>query len=424
MTLRKRVAIGLIHFALLVGVFYGFAGYLFYRRARPPSSAKQEAPMAGRARDLLQSAARHLERREVEQALVDYRRVLALDPAWVEAQLGLARGELATGREEIAAQEFERAIALDPANAAAKLDLARIYSHAPSTWPRAETRYREVLALRPADAQARLELARVQAWQGKAAEAIETYADPSVARRMELPDRRNLVFALIRAGRTSEAEPRARELLATHPNDWEMRLQLANLYGARRDWIRALPLYRSLVQERPGDPGVNLDYGLALVARREYAAALGPLARARNALPASQEAGLGYARALKGAPRGKDAAREFERLLPRIRNDAALRRELADLKLELRDFRSAAEHYRAAYSLGLRDARLEAGLGGALDGSGRPREALPHLEAAYARERNDRNAFALARVLHKLGRHDRALALLGTIHGSGRQRGG
>src|SRR5262245_36549581 len=133
MTLRRRVAAALVLFGAATAIFYGFAGYLFYRRVRPPAAAKRETP-DGRTRELLTSATRHLERHEVEQALVDYRRVLALDPAWTEAQLGLARGELAAGREEIAAREFERVAALDPASAAAKLGLARIYSHRAATW--------------------------------------------------------------------------------------------------------------------------------------------------------------------------------------------------------------------------------------------------------------------------------------------------
>jgi tetratricopeptide (TPR) repeat protein len=132
-------------------------------------------------------------------------------------------------------------------------------------------------------------------------------------------------------------------------------------------------------------------------------------------MPSSGEAGLAYARALRGVKDYKSAAREYERVLPTYRTDAAFVREYADLLLEKQDYRKAEGAYRDAYDLGLRDVRLLVSYAGALRGNGKPRAALPYLEEAYRREPTDRLAFELAKLMHEVGRTKEASQLLSRI---------
>ena len=194
-----------------------------------------------------------------------------------------------------------------------------------------------------------------------------------------------------------------------------MKLQLASLYAARQDWDAALPLYRALLQEKPNELSVNLTYGVGLLSAGDYRTALEPLARARNGLPSSGEAGLAYARALRGVKEYKSAAKEYERGLPAYRTDVGVVREYADLLLETRDYRKAESYYREAYAMGLRDVRLLVSLSGALRGNGKPRAALPYLEEAYRREPTDRLGFELAKLMHELGRTAEASQILSRI---------
>jgi predicted Zn-dependent protease len=406
----------LLFVASLAGSF-GVAGYLLVKSSRQPTG---QAAAAGDV-ELLASGERFLRSRQTEQALVVYRRVLTSNPRSLAAQLGLAHGELLAGRDDMAAQEFDRVLQLDPGNTTALRQLARIYSHRARTWPLAEARFREYLTLRPDDRDAQLQSGRVFFWQGKWRAAADVYSRPTLARLLDIQDKRDYVVALARSGQGREAEIVLKRFLAEGPQDYELKLQLASVYAARREWDTALPLYKALLQERPNEPSVNLTYGVGLLSSGDYRGALEPLGRARNAMPSSGEAGLAYGRALRGVKEYKSAAREYERVRPTYRTDPAFLREFADLLLEKQDYRKAEGAYRDAYDLGLRDVRLLVSYAGALRGNGKPRAALPYLEEAYRREPTDRLAFELARLMHEVGRTREASQLLSRIETSSTQ---
>jgi tetratricopeptide (TPR) repeat protein len=413
MDLQRRLKLLIMLFvAILLGSF-GVAGYLLVRSARQTTA---QAPVTSVSdAELLARAEQYLRKQQAEQALVLYRRVLTSTAGSLEAQLGLARGELMAGREDMAAQEYERALELDRGNTTALLQLARIYSHRAKTWGLAEARFREYLALAPDDADPQLQLARVLFWQGKWPDAAEGYSRPSLAKRLSIQDRRDYVVALNKSGQSQRAELVLKRFLADGPQDFELKLQLASLYAARQDWGTALPLYRALLQERPNALGVNLTYGVGLLAAGDPRTALEPLAKARNGMPSSREAGLAYARALRGVKEYKRADKEYERVLPAYRTDVSVVREYADLLLEKRDYRKAEAYYKEAYDMGFRDVRLLVSLSGALRGNGKPRAALPYLEEAYRREPTDRLGFELAKLMNELGRTTEASQLLNTI---------
>ncbi len=419
MSFRKILHSGIFLLAVVLIVSYAYAAYMLYVQVRPHSPAElkastvpsREVPVEA----LIKDADQKLQKHDVEQALVEYRKALSAEPKSLNAQLGLARGEYLAGREEVSAREFEKALSLAPKDDSALLQVARIYSHRSATWAQAESRYKAYLALKPDDAEAQLELARVSAWRGNSKEAIELFSRKPVAHLMNYSDSRAFVFGLIKSGRTDEALSVLKGVTESHPSDWEMQLQLADLYAKREDWPNALATYRQLMSRRPHDARIALDYGLALLANRNYKAALAPLAQALAADPSSREAALAHARALKGVGDLKAAAREFDRIVPGYTNNAAILREYGDLLMETRNYRKSEKYYRMAYDRGLRDERLLIGLAGAMRGRGRDKEALPYLEEAYRLHPSDRLAFELAQAYRKAGKYDRALALLNKI---------
>src|SRR5262249_37398516 len=273
-----------------------------------------------------------------------------LDPNSIDAQLGVARGELMAGREAVAAREYERVLLFDQNNEIALQRLARIYSHQRQTWNQSEDKYKEFLSLKPNDLSARLELARVLAWERKSRETVEMFSASDVQQQMNFQDHKDYAFALVQIGRSTEAEGLLKKLMAERPTDSDIELQLAAIYAARRDWDSAIPFYAALVHDAPNDPRLNLTYGLGLLATTKYKAALGPLEQARNAMPSSNEAALAYARALKGNGNLKKAAHEFGRAVS-TSQDAGLVREYADLLLEKHDYREAEKSYKKALGL-------------------------------------------------------------------------
>jgi tetratricopeptide (TPR) repeat protein len=183
-----------------------------------------------------------------------------------------------------------------------------------------------------------------------------------------------------------------------------------SLSGAGKN-KEALPYLEKLYQRDP-TPRVTLRYGLALLAAGHYLAALGPLEKARTAMPTSREVGLAYARAMKGTGDLKIAAEEYEKVLSQFEGDTAVVREYADALLEKKDYEKSARYYGIAYSLGLQDDRLLAGYADSLSGAGKNKEALPYLEELYRRNPTPRVTLRYGLDLLATGRYQAALSPL------------
>jgi Tfp pilus assembly protein PilF len=412
---RALFTVGLAVFSAVVSSSFAYGLYLLVRvpQAAPPRAPRSELRPAD-VEALLGRARAHLEKREVEQALLAYRRSLFARPS-LDAQIGLAEGEEMAGREAVAVDEFDRALRLDPLNATALLRLARIQSGKRPTWPAAEKHYRTYLTVRPDDAEGQLGLARLLAWQGRAAEALDLYGREAVQARLTTSDRRDYALALVTAGRQAEAEPLLESMVKSAPEDRDVALALAGIHASRGEWDAALPLYRALLDGKPDDAVVNLAYGQGLLGHGEHTRALEPLGRAARARPSDPEAALACARAARGAGQLGLADTQFDRAVALDFKNPSLAREYADLLMERRNYRKAEGLYRRARASGLRDDRLLLALGGALAANDKPNEAVTVLEEVYARQPSDRLAFELARLYRRLGRNDRALELLTRI---------
>jgi tetratricopeptide (TPR) repeat protein len=413
---RGLIAVAAFVFASVVSASFAYGVILLWRgpaRARE-GAAGRPAALPPDVVALLERSAARMKKGEVEQAILGYRRVLTLGPS-LDAQLGLADGEWRAGRQEEAVREYERVLRLDRRNAVALRRLAQAYAGARETWELAEARYREYLAEAPDDGEAWLGLARVLSWRGNGRGAVEIYARDDVQARMTADDRRNRAFALVQAGRAKEAEPLLGGIARANPSDVDVTLSLGGIHASSSDWERALPLYRAALERRPDDPRANLTYGQGLLAVRDHAAAVAPLEKAARGMPSNAEAGIAYARALRGAGDLKSAEAQFERVMPLIDGDAAVEREFADLLMERKRYSKAAAWYRRSLDHGLEDERLLTGLAGALGADGKPQEALPFLERAYALSPSDRLGLDLAQLYRRLGKNDRALQLLTEI---------
>lgn len=412
--MHRYIKFFVIGFAAVVTTSFGSAVYLRTRqsvRVENPSTFQSAAGI----QNLLEDGQTFLHGGKVEQALISYRKALSVDPSSIPAQIGVADGELAAGREQLAAREYENVLRIDSGNTKAMLAAARIYSRSERTWRLSETRFKEYLQRHPNDVSVNLQLGRVLAWQDKSAAAAVIFSKEPVQKQMTRQDWRLFAFALADSKQPEEAERRIREILARDPNDREMRVQLAGIYTSQGRWDKAAPMYREFLSENPDDPKLNQDYGLMLVAMKDYRHALDPLKRATGAMPDSGAAGLAYARALKGVGDSRQAAQEFERVLPLYSENAPVVREYADLLLERRDFRKSATYYKRAQAMGINDQRLLLGLAGALSGDQKYKEAVTYMEQAHQNQPTEFNTLELARLLHKVGERDRALRLLDTI---------
>src|SRR5438093_11451708 len=121
MGFRKGINLFLALFGIILSISFGYGGYLLYKQRTPSRSSHHEISdsldQKRNLTELLASAERQLKNNQVEQALIAFRKALSLNPASLEAQLGLAHGEFLAGREEVSARAYERAVSLDSNNA-------------------------------------------------------------------------------------------------------------------------------------------------------------------------------------------------------------------------------------------------------------------------------------------------------------------
>src|SRR6266446_629558 len=134
MSVRRVIHRFLAAFGIVVAVSFAYGGYLTRVRRTASKESILLTSTDETIESLLRSGALYLDSKQVEQALIAYRKALTVAPKSIDAQLGVARGELMAGRESVAAREYERILLLDHDNAIGLQQLARIYSHQRETW--------------------------------------------------------------------------------------------------------------------------------------------------------------------------------------------------------------------------------------------------------------------------------------------------
>jgi tetratricopeptide (TPR) repeat protein len=125
-------------------------------------------------------------------------------------------------------------------------------------------------------------------------------------RPADLSVRRERARTLVRAGRLSPAEA-AWERLATETGSVVDRLALARMLRDRGEYERAIELYQSLIDDRPDEPTLQLEYARTLLWAERYPLAIQSLQQYLERTPDDDEARLDLARALYWGGRAEDA---------------------------------------------------------------------------------------------------------------------
>jgi len=259
-----------------------------------------------------------------EQAIATFTRVLARDPNNLKAQLGLALSQQKAGRTAKAIVEFQKALALDPTNQEALKQLGVLYSYQRQTWPQSVEALQTYLEINPSDAEARLllgqvlswrgehaaaeqhlrriveqqpeaaeakvSLAQVLTWQGKGQVALPIFEELRRQNKFPKAARHDYALALRQTGNYEAAEKFYLQLIMEDPKSQELKMELAQLMNERErgkqiqatggqytaeqlETLRdarqlhesgktedAIPLYRRVLAQRPGDDKLQLEF--------------------------------------------------------------------------------------------------------------------------------------------------------------------
>jgi tetratricopeptide (TPR) repeat protein len=266
--------------------------------------------------------------REAEQT---YNRVLALDPAHVDAlhylgvlalqagrndiaveligraislngripechyNIGIAYGAL--GRFEEAAEHNRKAIGLKPDYAEAYLNLGNALK-AKDRSDEAKSNYDKALALKPELAAAHFNLANILVDEGGLDEARSHYEKALALRPNYAEALTNLGTALLAQGKIEEAEARHHAAIALNPNLPQAHGNLGDLFLKQKKYEEAIDWYRKALELNPSYAEVHNNIAMALLAQNKNDEALAHCEKAFSLKPQLSQAFHNFGRAL------------------------------------------------------------------------------------------------------------------------------
>lgn len=142
-------------------------------------------------------------------------------------------------------------------------ELARLLSYA-KRYEESLVEYRKVAQEKPDLWEAKIEMAQVLFWSGRQSEASRILEGIPIEHTDE---RGKLLMADLYVAQKllSKAEPIYRAYLDSHPQDYEVRVKLADVLGWSKRYEEALAQYRTLLGARPDDVQIRRKYAYVLI---------------------------------------------------------------------------------------------------------------------------------------------------------------
>jgi tetratricopeptide (TPR) repeat protein len=131
----------------------------------------------------LNHASELFQQQRYEEAVVEYRKAIALDPSWAAPQIGLGNALRATGDRAAALVAYRKAVDLTPHSADAQIALAGLLLET-QQWVESQRRLQIALKQLPSDGRLHAMLGYSMAKQGQPHEALNAFR-----RSLELCDR-------------------------------------------------------------------------------------------------------------------------------------------------------------------------------------------------------------------------------------------
>lgn len=345
---------------------------------------------------------------DLEGAEAHLRRAVELRPDYGAAHMRLAKALVASGQPGAAA-EFETALELDPELLPAKVGLAQVRLAEGRAADAAEL-LQQVLREQPRNGRALTSLAQAYTRQGRREEAREVaerardaadynlFPDPLMSQVVAEGVSSNLLWArakaYLEAGDYTQAILGLRRVVELLPDNPGVHHQLAFAYRETGDRERALRHLEKAVALEPERADAQVQLAGMLLEAGDTAAAVEHLRRVYEAVPDDPEAGWLLASALV---RGGDTAgaigafRESAARASRAGSGipAWAHDDWGNALAQGGRFEQAAEHFRAALAADPANAQSLFHLGLAMEGLGRPEDAVGYYQRAMELDPND-----------------------------------
>lgn len=299
----------------------------------------------------------------------------------------LAYTLLGHGRIQEAETEARRSLALNPDNTTALFTLASIHDDRDEL-PAAVAGFQRALELRPDDSLARLRLGLAFLKQHRRDEAVSHLVTALTRDRSYRDSFLRQGFVDFRRGLAATAAVYFEAVLAVLPDDPDARFGLALTLGQLGRADDAFTHLRRAAELRPDLAPVQVEVGLALLARRQPAEAATHFRHALAANPNSGVAHLGLARALEQLNQSSAAQPHLEKAIALAPENPLVQRAWATSLARRGRFADAIVYYERALAQLPDDASLHAELGFALLLEKRRDDAIARFEHALRLDPN------------------------------------
>lgn len=309
-----------------------------------------------------------------DEAIVEYRKALALDGSLSEARAELSRLLRARGLPAEAAEEYRILLRAHPADATLRRELAETWLEADQE-DRAMSEFERLVATRPSDPAAERRLIERYAIRGRWTEVIRVARSHLAHAPHDAQTRRDLAAALVASQRTAEAIVEYERLIAADSKDVEALEGLARAQIASGTPYLAVEVYRRVLTLHPRKREATLGEAQALAVAGEYGGAMRAYANILAEDSKEIRAWLGTADLLAWSQRYDEAEAWYLGALRTFPDDPALLLGYVSVLLSDRRFADAGDSARRAAQHGAdvtRAALLEAE---ALRQLGKPEEA-------------------------------------------------
>ncbi|MGD0543897.1 MAG: tetratricopeptide repeat protein [Candidatus Acidiferrales bacterium] len=300
--------------------------------AQTVSTSRKKIPQDPAAvvlNNLLTQAQAAMDRKDYEAAVQSYQEFLAKKPDDATVHYDLGYAYTALQKPADAKAEYEKAISLNPKMPEAYLNLG--LTLIPTDPAAAVAPLQRAAELMPEDARTKWLLGVALESSQKTAAAIEQYEAAAKLNDKDPDIWDSLGFALLRAGRTNDAEAALRSALALNPIKGaatETHRGLAEVFIAEKKFDAAATELSAYLEARPHDAAARIEYASVLVDLKRDDDALAELDRAATAGPESL-------RALKLRIQIAFQTKHYDAALPAMEKASALAPHDPDLAAQL-----------------------------------------------------------------------------------------
>ncbi|MCC6860022.1 MAG: tetratricopeptide repeat protein [Bryobacterales bacterium] len=200
------------------------------------------------------------EQRRHDEAIIEWKRALELDPEDAKARTNLGLALARAGKLGEALEQYRRVLASDPGYSMAHNNLG-VALAARGQFDEAIAHYRKALESDPGLAEAHTNLGVALASKGQLESAIAHFRKALETRPGSGEVRNNLAVALARAGRLGEAIPHFRMFLESNPNSAEAHNNLAAALAGKGMAEAAVAHYRRALDIDPSFTEAHYNLG-------------------------------------------------------------------------------------------------------------------------------------------------------------------